>query len=174
MKYPIKLLKVSVSKIGPLAGRPCLLISMEKGAKKMSIKKILKATQAAPRAVMFVGNDPFQWDIWPLCEAFIRSGRYIEVHCTGNYRLTPDFSAIPKCVFVTCWPDKAKIHNTVEMTAHCFVYRVAKKGAGKDGLPKNVYKPVNKQKIVIVPQPGETKFAEKICIEHGYYFSFPW
>ena len=180
MKYPIKYIAQDVAKFGPLAGRACNLISFG-GEKKLSEKKIVKiANMLKPiGAVVMVGDDPFQWDIWPLVERFIRSGRYVEVHCTGNYPLPSNFSVIPKAVFVSCWPNKRKIHESIERTAFCFIYAVSKKNSAKNGLPKKVYCPANKQKIVVVPDWSRdlvetTEFAKQLCIEHGYYMSYPW
>jgi len=196
MKYPVHETFYSIQTEGVLAGRPAYFIRLygcnlkcswcdtpqkKKDFKLMSVKKLVKKIrQECPgHFVVITGGEPFLHDLWPLTEAIIRMGLYVQIETNGT-KDPGNFVMVPKSTYVVVSPKTKKIHPWFEEHALCFKY-VIRKGElnKKDGLPKGIYRTHNPARIMVSPCFEKSKKRTKeniattleVCKYFGYYLS---
>ncbi len=193
----------SIQTEGVLAGRPAYFVRLfgcnlgskqcpwcdtqqQTKPKKMSTRKVLKkiSKECVSYTVVVTGGEVFLQDIVPLVSGIIRSGRTVQLETNGTISL-PDFPFIPpnnaykSGLVIVCSPKTKRIHEDIAKNAVCFKYVIKAGMQGKDGLPKGLFRPTYKQRIMISPcfeksqKKTDENIAEtvRICKQYGYYLS---
>jgi len=187
MKIKVKNIFTSVLLYGPLSGRPATFVVVGEG-KKRKIDKIIKeitSSKSPSRLCVIRGTkkiDAMSQDLTQLIDKLLRAAYAVLIETDGKTD-SDTIPFVPKSVFVIITPTSvncAKDISTKYATGFRYIIRNDVE-VGRDGLPKNVFKPKDNMLIMIEPAFDKNKAifdanwikAVNISMQYGFYLSFP-
>jgi len=147
---------------GPFTGFPALFIRLAgcnlqcpkcdtdytSTRERIPVDMLVRAAQtwsqgSGLRLVVITGGEPFRQDIFPLCEALLKAGFFVQIETNGTLA-PPNIAFLELCakdttrrdaVFVVCSPKTGKVNPVIGAIACAFKYVATCGDTMDDGLP---------------------------------------
>ncbi len=188
-KIGISRIYYSILTSTPLQGRPCLFIEIADEAytktKKMSLKKIEKVIdkKCASHLIAVVGQNLSVPTMYGELGAMIVRKGFNGIFFTNGKEDTvaSKFPFAPKQLFICVNVVEGLTKKSIDVDTNKYMdmclYRISSiTKAGKDGLPRGLYRPDNIMKVMITPSNNRNEEAVKattdLCLQFGYYMTY--